>query len=126
MDVIVALRGVPVGFAAFSRAYDLHHCVAGGVVLDLYVAPSHRGFGVALALVAAVANRVRDRGGVFVKGQAVEHPGLRETYERIAMSFPGADCIVGGRAFRALAALDGQAPRAMVRGLPDRAWNSEP
>lgn len=75
---------------------------------------------------AAVANRVRERGGTFVKGQAVEHAGLRETYERVAMAFPGADCIVGGRAFRVLADLDGQAPRAMVRGLPDRAWNFEP
>jgi GNAT superfamily N-acetyltransferase len=125
MEVLLAVRHGPVGFAAFSRAYDLHHCLAGGVILDLFVGASHRGLGVALALIVAVASHVRARGGAFVKGQTVEHPGLRETYERLAVSFPGADCIVGGRAFRALADLDGRAPREMVRRLPDRAWNFE-
>src|SRR5271155_1433520 len=94
MHVLLAVRDAPVGFAAFTRAYDLHHCLPGGVILDLYVAPAHRGLGVALALIAAVARRVRGAGGAFVTGQAVEHPGLREAYERLAMTFPGANCIV--------------------------------
>jgi len=50
----------------------------------------------------------------------------RRLYERIAMSFEGADCIVGGRAFRVLADLSGRPIRELVRGLPKKEWNYEP
>src|SRR5579863_4448440 len=43
-ELVLALRETPIGFAAFSRCYDLHHCAPGSVILDLYVAPSHRGY----------------------------------------------------------------------------------
>jgi GNAT superfamily N-acetyltransferase len=118
-------RGALVGFVGWQPAYDLHHCMRGGSVLDLYVAPPSRGRGVALALMAHAAARVRAQGGVFVRGQAVEKPEVQRTYARMCVLFPGADANVGGRAFRALADLDGVAPRDAVRRLPPKEWNYE-
>lgn len=124
---LLAERGSePVGFVAWTWAWDLHHCVRGAEVVDLWVDRAHRGHGLAPRLVATVARVCRDEGGVFVKGQAVTSGSGRGLYERIAMSFPGTDCIVGGRAFRVLAELADATPRAMLAGLPDRAWNHEP
>jgi GNAT superfamily N-acetyltransferase len=118
-------RGAPAGFVAWQLGYDLHHCVRGGSVLDLYVAPPSRGRGVALALMASVAARVRARGGVYVRGQAVPKREVERVYERMCVLFPGAEANVGGRAFRVLADLDGVAPRVAVKRLPARAWNYE-
>lgn len=36
-------NGAAVGFAAWRPTYDLHHCVPGIEVIDLYVEPAHRG-----------------------------------------------------------------------------------
>jgi GNAT superfamily N-acetyltransferase len=123
--VVVVRGGECVGFAGWKSTYDLHHCMSGGEVLDLYVRREERGRGVALQLVAAVAATVRARGGTFVKGQAVGDASTRRLYERVAMAFEGADCIVGGRAFSTLAELAGQSARAIVRGLPTKASNFE-
>jgi hypothetical protein len=80
-----------------------------------------------LQLVAAVAAAIHARGGRFVKGQAAnDDPARRKLYERIAVAFPGADCIVGGRAFRTLAGLAGRSARELVAGLPDKQSNYEP
>jgi GNAT superfamily N-acetyltransferase len=114
-----------VAFAAWQNTYDLHHCVSGAEVVDLYVAPAQRGHAVSLLLLIEVASQAQQLGGTFIKGQAIMKPGVRELYDRVAMSFPGADCIVGGRAFRALAELSGRPPRFVVRNMPDRAWNYE-
>ena len=113
------------GFAAWQSTYDLHHCVSGAEVADLYVAPAQRGHAISLLLLVEVASQAQQLGGKFVKGQAITKPGVRELYDRVAMSFPGADCIVGGRAFRALAELSGRPARFVVRNMPDRAWNYE-
>jgi predicted N-acetyltransferase YhbS len=117
-------RGDVIGFAMLEPTYDVHHCLPGGMIADLYVVPAHRGRGVAMRLIACAAAQLDKQGGRFIKGQAV--PGRREEYERIAMAFEGADCIVGGRAFRALAALDGKKNRELIRGLPLREWNYQP
>jgi ribosomal protein S18 acetylase RimI-like enzyme len=119
-------HGELAGFVAWQMSYDLHHCVRGGSVLDLYVVPASRGRGVALALMASVAAAVRERGGVYVRGQAVPKPEVQRVYERLCVLFPGADANVGGRAFRVLADLDGVPPRDAVRRLPPREWNYEP
>jgi GNAT superfamily N-acetyltransferase len=121
-----ASEGDLVGFAAWEPSYDVHHCVWGGHVIDMYVRPPVRGRGVAVALLATVAAHVRERGGSYVRGQSVPDPRVQRLYERLAVSFPGASCYVGGRAFRALAELRGAAPRTIARGLPERAWNYEP
>ena len=117
--------GKAVGFCAWQPSYDLHHCITGAEIIDVYVAPAFRGHAVPLLLTVALASRVRERGGCFVKGQAVMRAGVKELYERVAMVFPGADCIVGGRAFRALADLAGRPARVVVRNLPDRSWNDQ-
>ena len=115
-----------VGFAAWEGIYDLHHCVPGAHIIDLYVDPSHRGVGVALELLADVAARVRDRGGRFLRGQALPARGLEHLYGRVAVLFPGDECNVGGRAFRVLADLAGVPAREAIRRLPEKTWNYEP
>jgi ribosomal protein S18 acetylase RimI-like enzyme len=126
-EMMVVARGTDrLGFAAWKSTYDLHHCLTGGEIVDLYVHPEIRGRGIALQLVAAVASIVRLRGGSYIKGLAVGDPSTRRLYERLAMTFDGADCIVGGRAFRCLADLAGKPARSILQALPDRSANYEP
>src|SRR5262245_16786556 len=115
-----------IGFAAWTSSYDLHHCVSGGEVLDVYVTPGRRGRGVAVALLAAAANEVRRAGGTYLKGLVVAERAGRRLYQRLGVSFPGKHCYVSGRAFRALGDLAGQPPREILRTLPDKGWNREP
>jgi GNAT superfamily N-acetyltransferase len=114
------------GFLAWKKSYDLHHCLTGGEILDLYVSPDYRSRGVAPVLVCAVAAEILRRGDASVKGQAVENRVVQRLYARFAMCFPGADCIVGGRAFRHLAELAGRPTRVVARSLPEKSWNYEP
>ena len=124
----VAWRGQePLGFIAWDRVFDLHWGQAGAQVADLYVRPEGRGQGIALALVAAVCAAAEREGARFLRGGAYDRRSATgRFYERIAVAHDAAECHCGGRAFRALAALAGQPPRALVRGLPPRAWNYEP
>lgn len=115
-----------VAFAAWTSAYDLHHCIKGGEIIDMFVVPVHRGRGVAIQLIMAIAIQIQQQGGVYIKGQAVENPSVQRLYQRCAQCFPGADCYVSGRAFRRLIELSGQRMRDVVRNLPEPAWNSEP
>ena len=124
--VAVTGDGQVIGFAAWTKSYDLHHCLTGGNILDLYVVPASRGRGVAPALVCTVAAEILQRGGTYVKGQAVDNRAVQRLYARFAMCFPGADCTVGGRALRRLAELAGHAPRVAARSLPEKPWNYEP
>jgi GNAT superfamily N-acetyltransferase len=59
------------GFLAWKKSYDLHHCLRGGEILDLYVSPDYRSRGVAPVLVCAVAAEILRRGGAYV------NPGSR-------------------------------------------------
>ena len=124
---LIAVRGDSrvIGFAAWTKSYDLHHCVTGGCILDLFVSPEFRGRGVASALVCSVAAEILRRGGRYVKGQAVNSRAIQRLYSRFAVCFPGADCIVGGRAFRRVAELAGQSARVAARSLPEKSWNYE-
>jgi ribosomal protein S18 acetylase RimI-like enzyme len=47
------------GFMAWRKPYDLHHCLTGGEILDLYVSPEYRSRGVAPALVLRFTNNSR-------------------------------------------------------------------
>lgn len=116
--------GIVVGFVAWTPSYDLHHCVSGVEVLDLYVVPAMRSRGVALALACALAADGMDRGAVYMKGTALEGGAGLRLYSRFAVCDAGG-CIVGGRAFRRLAELAGRPVREIARSLPDRAWNYE-
>ena len=57
-----------IGFVAWTKSYDLHHCMTGGSILDLYVSPESRGRGVVPALVCTVAAEMLRRGGTYVEG----------------------------------------------------------
>ena len=118
-------RGAAVGFVAWSPAYDLHHCIRGALLADLYVEPAARGAAVALALVARACAEVRAAGGVYLVGTAVGDRPAR-LYARVAETWPTVEAILGGRAFRTFADLAGASPRDLVRGLPLPAWNREP
>jgi GNAT superfamily N-acetyltransferase len=126
IQVAVTGDGRVIGFTAWAKAYDLHHCITGGYILDLYVAPEFRGRGVAPALICTVAAEILRRGGTYVKGQAINNKVVQRLYARFAVCFPGADCIVGGRAFRQVAALAGHSARVATRLLPEKSWNYEP
>jgi GNAT superfamily N-acetyltransferase len=115
-----------VAFAAWVSSYDLHHCMKGGEVIDLYVLPSHRGQGVAMLLIARLAKEIQEHGGTYLKGQALDNPAAQRLYQRCARCFPGAECCVSGRGFRQLAELSGQSVREIVSHLPETAWNYEP
>ncbi len=122
---VAEVDGRLVGFVAWEPSYDLHHCVSGGEVLDLFVVKERRGKGTAVALLCAAAKAVQSRGGMYLKGGAVATGSGGKLYGRIGVCNPGVDCIIGGRAFRRLAELAGRPAREVARGLPARAWNYE-
>lgn len=111
------------GFVSWSPSYDLHHCIWGAEVMDLYVEPPFRGRAVALRLLAFVADQVRERGGVYLKGSIAGAPGNGRLYGRSAVLDSGLVCTLSGRAFRTLADAKALDIRAAVRSLPPTAWN---
>ena len=126
MIVAEASEQEVVAFAAWVSSYDLHHCMKGGEVIDLYVCPSHRGHGVAMLLIARIAMAIQEHGGTYIKGQALDNPAAQRLYQRCARCFPGTECYVSGRAFRQLAELSGKRVREIVSHMPETAWNYEP
>jgi ribosomal protein S18 acetylase RimI-like enzyme len=123
--VVCGEVGRPVAFAAWLTSWDLHRCVSGGEILDVYVSPWDRGRGIAARLVMRIAADVQLQGGRYLRGKALERGSATRLYQRVAVSYPGANISVSGRAFRALAALSGANPREIVANLPDRTWNEE-
>ncbi|WP_191757695.1 GNAT family N-acetyltransferase [Komarekiella delphini-convector] len=57
-------------FAAWASSYDLHYCLKGGEVIDLFVDPAYQGWGVATKLIFAIATQIQQQGGLYIKGQA--------------------------------------------------------
>jgi GNAT superfamily N-acetyltransferase len=127
LRILVAANGAETvaGFIAWTPAYDLHWCVAGGAVLDLYVRPEARGRAVAIRLLAAAAARLRLDGGAFLRGTALDTGPGKELYSRAAVCNPATECTLSGRAFRELAELERLPARELVRRLPNAAWNYE-
>ena len=116
--------GVPVGFVAWHRVYDMHWGKAGVAIADLYVVPARRGLGGAGALVAAVCAGGRAEGARYLTGGAYDRASpIGRFYERIAVAFDSAECHCSGAAFRRLADLHGRPPRDIVRELPPKEWN---
>jgi GNAT superfamily N-acetyltransferase len=125
--LVASLHAQAVGFIGWHRVYDMHWAKAGAQIADLYVVPAQRGLGVAVALVAAVCSAAQRDGCTYLQGGAFDRTSaVGRFYERIAVAFDSAECHCSGRAFRQLAELHGQSPRAIVRGLPPKAWNYEP
>jgi GNAT superfamily N-acetyltransferase len=122
--IVAARANQAVGFLAWEKSYDLHHCLGGGHVLDLYVAQRHRARGIAVQLIARAAGVVHSEGGAFIKGGAVDSGTGSRLYGRFAPAF-GNDYILGGKAFRHLAAQANLPARNLVRSMPRREWNFE-
>ncbi|HEY9608538.1 GNAT family N-acetyltransferase [Allocoleopsis sp.] len=117
LEMVVAetLEQEAIAFVAWKKAYDLHVCIKGGEVIDLFVCSEHRGRGIAINLLLAVASDIQKYGGVYIKGQPVNarSEGL---YQRCARCFPGAECYVSGRVFRRLTELSGKGLRELFAG----------
>ena len=128
LEIIVAetLDRELVGFVAWVKSYDLHWCLKGGDVIDFFVCPSHRGRGAAILLITKLAGDIREQGGAYLKGGAVDNPVVRRLYRKIAMCLPGGESYVSGRAFRRLAELSGEGLREIIKRMPQAAWNYDP
>ena len=128
VEIIVAesLERKVVGFVAWVASYDLHWCLKGGDVIDFFVCPPHRGSGAAILLITRLAREVREHGGAYLKGGAVDNPVVRQLYQKIAMCLPDGESYVSGRAFRRLAELSGASLREIIRRMPEAGWNYEP
>ena len=124
--LLAEVAGEPVGVIAWDVVYDMHWAVGGAQISDLYVAPRHRGLGVALALVAAAAAEVHAAGGHFMRGGAYDRESTRRAYARVAVVLPSGETHLGGRALRRMAELAGRPPREMLGALPPVEWNFEP
>ena len=65
--VIAEAENYPlVAFAAWISSYDLHYCMKGGQVIDLFVEPAHRGRGIAVRLITEIALQIQQQGGVYI------------------------------------------------------------
>lgn len=74
--------------------------MSGAQGADLYVVSSHRGLGVALALVAGTAAEIRAERGAFLRGDAYDRESTRRAYGRIAVVEPSGETHLSGRVFR--------------------------
>ena len=84
--LLIERNGVPVGFAAWHRVYDLHWGKGGAEIDDLYLVPQYRGNGIALALVAAVCSAARQEGLVYLHGTSFDRElPVGRFYDRIAV-----------------------------------------
>ncbi len=122
---VASIGGNLVGLAAWRKTYDLHHCMSGGEMTDMFVVPELRGKSIGPLLVCAVAAEVRRNGGQFLRGQAVDEPSVRRLYERVAIGSANVECTLSGRAFRTLADLARASPRQVAGSLPPKSWNYE-
>lgn len=113
-----------VGFAAWLPSYDLHHCVHGAALIDLYVDPAYRCRGLGPALICAIAAEITGLGWEFMRGQALSGRAAR-LYERCAVRFGTNEYNVSGKALQRLASLAGKSARAIFQGLPTREMNHE-
>lgn len=125
IKIIVAETGNNkiIGFAAWTKTYDLHWCLQGGLVVDFYVAPANRGTSAAVFLIIELAAVVQKYGGTFLQGGAIENEIVRRLYKRIASVQPNGECYISGRAFRHLAELTSKSWREIVKDLPKAEWN---
>lgn len=124
--VVETSRQDVVGFVSWLQTYDLHWCLIGGEVIDMFVSVPYRSRGLAILLLSVAAKEIRDNEGSFLKGGAVDNPIVHRLYQRIAVCVSGNDYYLSGRAFRHFANLSGRNVKDIVRNLPVTAWNYEP
>jgi GNAT superfamily N-acetyltransferase len=93
-----------VGFAAWRETYDLHNDVLGGEISDFFVAPSHRGRGVAVQLVAGVAGEIKRRGGGFLCSLVLQDdPARVKLARRWGVGFAGEHTYLAQAVFHRMA-----------------------
>jgi hypothetical protein len=117
-------KGTAIGFGAWRKTYDVFWSMYGGEGIGLYVSPSHRGFGTAVCIIAAICAEIREEGGHFL--QTSYAPELAPLYERVGVGRPERACHVSALAFETLAAAAGTSARDIIRALPDKALNYIP
>jgi GNAT superfamily N-acetyltransferase len=125
-EIVVAERedGL-IGMGQWTRIYDMFWSMFGGRVDWLYVRPEARGRGVAIAILAAIGDRVRRAGGEFLAGQGNDE--TTPLYERCAIAAGSSrDCHLSAEAFQVLADLAGRSPREIVGHLPEPTLNRVP
>jgi GNAT superfamily N-acetyltransferase len=72
-EALIAERGAETaGYALFYPTFSTFLAIQGVWLEDIYVRPAHRGGGVGRALLAAVAARVRERGGERLEWSALD------------------------------------------------------
>jgi GNAT superfamily N-acetyltransferase len=77
-------QGAAVGFATVFWTWSTTRAARIGVMNDLFVAPEGRGGGVADALIAACAERCRERGAVSLTWQtALDNARAQAVYDRV-------------------------------------------
>jgi GNAT superfamily N-acetyltransferase len=113
-----------IGFGIWRKTYDVFWSMYGGDGICLYVSPSRRGFGIAVAIVAAMCEDIWREGGQFL--QTSYAPDLAALYERVGVGRAERACHVSASAFQKLASLVGKTPREIIRELPDRTLNFTP
>ena len=118
-------NGTIIGFGLWRPSYDIHHCISGGELMELYVKPKYRGQGIALSLIVFIAKQVQTNGGHYLRGGALSNPQVEHFYDRLAVIFPETMYNIGGRSFRCLADLSGKSLREMISDLPKKSWNYE-
>ena len=117
-------RGGRVGFVSWDPVYDMHWAARGAQVADLYVVPSARGLGIAIALLAGVCAEASAEGATFLRGGSYDRASpTGRFYERFAIGVDSAECHCSGKAFRRLADLHGNPIRTIIRSLPPQEWN---
>lgn len=114
-------KATVIGFGIWRKTYDVFWSMYGGEGIGLYVKPSRRGFGVAIAIVAAMCKDIRQEGGQFI--ETSYSSDLAGLYERIGVGRDLRACHVSAAAFEELAALAGRAPREIIRALPAKTLN---
>ena len=114
-----------IGFLAWDEVYDMHWAMRGAQIADVYVAPSGRGHGTALLLIARACREASALGGRFLRGGAYERASTRRFFSRVAVVAPSGDTHLSGRAFRHLAQLQDASVRELLRRLPPLQWNHE-
>lgn len=88
-----------IAFISWVQTYDLHWCLRGGEVIDMFVSPFFRSRGLAILLLTNIAKEIQDDKGAFLKGAAVDNPILHRLYQRIAIRVSENDYYLSGRHF---------------------------
>lgn len=115
--LVVALRDdEPIGFAGWSRVYDMFWCCHGGAAVGLFVRRGWRGRGIAACLIASICAEIREGGGEFLR--STYEGRVASFYERIATGRLVREGHLSAEAFTLIADLEGESPRQILRSLP--------